>query len=124
MINLKETILKTIGISSDEYAKTIWEMGNKYCRIHINDDLGERLVMRSKNFWFWFQNQWNIKDIEVLAMIEVIPMDVRKKYWLRAHCPCNAVAYPGKEVWSEVHEAAIAEMIAESHKTKDGGVEL
>ena len=76
----RQEVCSLLGWTEEEYYDFQIDEGLIYLRLYLNNDQwGVELVMKCRQFWSWWRNQWHIRDCEFLAgMNEDCPVVYRQ----------------------------------------------
>ncbi len=103
----RERVLYLLRWNAEQYGRYQMEQGLAYLTDYLGYDETTVMVMeRSKVFWSWWINQWNIRDAQIflpacsrlpLTMLEKVYTDVHSIRFLRVH--------PSRSVLQESYNA-------------------
>jgi hypothetical protein len=107
-----------LGISAEQYAEHVWDMGLRYAYHYTNeDDQAVRLMTQCKSYWSWWQNQFDLIDQRFLACYSSFrtPEAQQAMYqaWQYEHTPECLKAFPGALVMEETYARMIGEAFDE-----------
>lgn len=111
-----------LGISPEERSKFMFELGFQYLELKMDSKQWVKAISRTKSFWSWYKNQFNLEDRRILHLFqccsELPEQEKLMKTWLAAHTPSKLPDVMGHEVykdaykgWKQMMGSAIKEVV-------------
>jgi hypothetical protein len=119
-------IVDTIKISLEEHNSFQFESAFDYLEnIYKIDKDGEIELTRTTKFWKWWVNQWNIRNKDLVFLIQLKGNNASEEWRIRMkekfynmHSVSALTVYPDLSIMDDSYSVMIQEVIDETHKTK------
>lgn len=120
---VQQRIQKLLGITADQYAEYVWDLGLKYAYHYTNeDDEAVRFMTQCKSYWAWWQNQFDLIDEQFIACYGRFENPASREAiinaWLYDHSPSSLRAFPGSMVMEETYARMIGEAFDEANSRR------
>ena len=97
MTEIQERAMSLLQMDQQEYSEAMYEGGLKFLYTQFARPQAEMLE-RSKLYWNWWKNQWELAEYIWLNDTQSVSLTVRRNRWRRVHHHERLRGYPNAEL--------------------------